>query len=158
MAKFTDRAGRAWAVDLDFETADAIRDDVGLDLIDAAVFDKTFMALAYGDPRKLREVLWLCCREQAEKAAVDRAAFSKGFGPAQLHAALEAIQEAVASFSPRPELAEAKRQAFRAITEMARKQMPAAMTAQIRKAASRTPDDSDGNSPASSAESPTSAA
>lgn len=123
MATFKDKAGRAWVVELDWEAADRVQAEHGIDLIDPDKIDRAYLAIAF-NPRALLAVVWAMCQAQAQRDGVSKEDFTRAIGPAQLGPMLEAVKETVADFSPCPELADAKRKAFRAIVEVTEEQAP----------------------------------
>lgn len=106
MAKFRDRAGDEWGVEITIGDLDALR-AAGLDLgkvgSDPAALD------VLDTPETVGKVLWVLCGEQAEKRGLSPEQFARRFNGPTLFAAGDAVTEAVADFSQRPAVAAAIR-------------------------------------------------
>lgn len=116
MARFTDKKGREWTLDLDVGLAEHVSKEAEVNL-----------ALSSGDwirvvveptGRKLVEVLWLLVEEQAKATSITPEDFARGFGGDQLEKAGAALREAVVDFFP-----------LRAVREAAREEMEKALRA-----------------------------
>lgn len=122
MAQFQDAAGRAWSIELDLTTADEIKAAHGLDLLDLEDGDRTYQRLNT-DARLVVALVWDLVKPSAEAKNVTLEDFRRAMKPTAVRAAKEAVVEAIADFSPSPEVAEAMRKVFRA----ASKKMKAAL-------------------------------
>ena len=76
-SKFTDRLGREWSVVIDGGTVMAIRQELGLKVLD---FLGVFWP-ALGDPYQIIDIAWTCCRTQAESKGLTVKDFAAGFDP-----------------------------------------------------------------------------
>lgn len=104
MATFKDRHGREWRVELTlgnlphlraagFDVGKVVKNPDALDCLD--------------DPETLGRVLWKFCEGQAEARKLTPEEFADGFDGPTVHAAGDAIVEALADFSQRPGVAKA---------------------------------------------------
>lgn len=111
MASFQDKTGRVWLVEFTVGLLEEIKRETGLDFDDVAGEEKSRLAftemLLGGRGRKLVEVLWVICRDQAEAANVTPEQFGKLFNATTMHASQFALMEALADFSPRQAMGEA---------------------------------------------------
>lgn len=113
MAQFTDSAGRVWSLDLDLTTADEIKATHDLDLLDLEDGDRTYQRLNT-DARLVVALVWDLVKPAAEAKKITVEEFRRAMKPTAIRAAKEAVVEAIADFSPSPEVAEAMRKVFRA--------------------------------------------
>lgn len=105
MAKFVDKLNTEWQVEFDLGILEEIKADTGIDL-DKITGNKAereeFGEFLIGDHgRKLAEVLWVMCRDQASKANIEPKDFYRRFNAATIEAATQAFLDAFISFSPR---------------------------------------------------------
>jgi hypothetical protein len=114
MASFQDADGRSWIIELDLTTADEIKAEKGVDLIDPEKLGETFVRLASGSTRLLVEVLWMLVHPQAEKLKVEPETFGRAMKPHAVRGAYAAIKEAIADFFLNPETGAAIRRTWEA--------------------------------------------
>jgi hypothetical protein len=107
VAKFTDKAGREWTLDLDVPTCERIQKatDVRIGRLLADGLG-TLMA----DPVLLVRVLWVMVEPDAIERKVSPESFGKAFNGDALEDAADAFYVALADFSPRQQ-----RQALKAL-------------------------------------------
>lgn len=150
MAQFTDAVGRVWSLELDLTTADEIMAAHGLDLLDLENADETYKHLNF-KAKLVVDVVWDLVAPVAKAKNITPEDFRRAMKPTAIRAAKEAVLEAIADFSPSPEVAEAMRKLFRA----AEKKMTSALAAISEDALTDAMSAaSAGNSPASSASTP----
>lgn len=114
MATFKDAAGREWSIELDVPTADEIKREKGIDLIDPDLTGETFVKLASGSTRLLVEVLWMLIHEQAAKRGVEPEDFGRAMKPAAIRDAFQALRDGIADFFLNPDAGAAMRRVWRA--------------------------------------------
>lgn len=145
MAKFKDSKDREWAIELDTPTADEVKELLGVDLIDPESLDQTFLKLNT-DSRTVVNLAWALVKPQADEKQVTEADFKRSLKTEQVRVARVAITEAIADFSPSPEMAQAMRDLFRAASE----RLPGLITQGTNESLAQLSASSVGNLPASS--------
>lgn len=105
MAKFTDKAGREWAVELTVGDLAALRKEAGFDLSPCFTGKADLIDLIYGDHERLARALWVLCEADATRAGVTPEQFGRALPGRVLAAAGDALLEAVADFRHRPAVA-----------------------------------------------------
>lgn len=99
MKPFKDAEGRTWEVRVTVETIRRARDVAGVDL--AKVIDPAAgVSERLADPVALVDVLYCCCREDAEKRGISDEQFGRGMAGDALDAGLTALLEDLADFFP----------------------------------------------------------
>lgn len=105
MAKFQDKTGRTWSIEFDVGLLEMIRKETGVDFDDMTGDEAGRTAFADmligGRGKKLVEVLWVMCEEQAAKEAITPEEFGRLFTARVLQDSSFALMEALADFSPR---------------------------------------------------------
>ena len=96
MAKFTDKAGREWLVELDVLKVEEIQGDHGINLTD---IERDPLLSLRNDPCILIAVVLVVCREQREQAGLTREQFIRLL-PQPPDAILDAMAEAIINFFP----------------------------------------------------------
>lgn len=96
--------GRVYTIDLNLGLIDSVLAATQLDLAPNEG-DYHEVSLLLLNPKKLGNVLWECCREQAEANSVDRAAFVKSLNKDALTNGWGALVDAIIFFIPNKELA-----------------------------------------------------
>lgn len=104
MAKFTDRHGREWMVDVTVGTVMRLRQDLDLDIVDL-LGGKTTIWDLLADPVTLVRIIYVTCRDQLEPAKVSVEEFAGGLAGPSLRAAAEAFKDSYANFIDDPEKA-----------------------------------------------------
>jgi hypothetical protein len=119
MASFTDAEGRTWSLDLDLTTADEVKREKGIDLIDPEAMSATFVKLASGSTRLLVEVLWMLVHPQADKAGVSPEEFGRALKAQAIRDAYAALKDAIADFFLNPDAGAAMRRTWQAAEKVA---------------------------------------
>jgi hypothetical protein len=96
MAKFLDKTGQEWSVDLDVLKIEEIQSDHGVKLTD---LERDPLLKFRTDPMALCSAILVICREQRERIALTREDFVKRL-PSPPDAMLEAMTEALIDFFP----------------------------------------------------------
>lgn len=99
MKQFTDNAGRAWAVAINVDAIKRVKGSIGVDLL-RAVEGKLIEELT-DDPITLCNVLFVLCKEQAEKLGVSDEDFGKALGGDALEMATTALLDDLVDFFPK---------------------------------------------------------
>ena len=100
MKTFTDTAGRAWTVTINVDAIKRVRSVLDIDL--NRVLDDKFKLLAQivEDPVQLVDVVFVLCREQADKAGVKDEDFGRAMAGDAIMLAADAFIEALTDFFP----------------------------------------------------------
>lgn len=96
MAKFVDKTGQEWAVDLDVLKIEEIQADHGFRLTD---LERDPLLKVRTDPTVIYPVILVLCREQREALGLTREEFLKRM-PVPPDVMIEAISEAIINFFP----------------------------------------------------------
>lgn len=97
MPTFKDANGREWVVKLDAPTIADVRSELSIDLIDPK--GASFLTLS-DDPVSLVNVLWVICREQAQRAGLTDRQFGEALVGDPIEAAAGALCSAICDFFP----------------------------------------------------------
>ena len=97
MAAFKDQNGKEWTVTLDAPKIRSVRNECKLDL--AAIDDRPYERM-YDDTILLVDVLWVLCREQAQKANITDVQFGEALVGDTIERATEAVLAAILDFFP----------------------------------------------------------
>lgn len=89
--------GQAFTIELDTPLIREVRKELDIDLVAA---DMSGEAKAASDIATLVDVLWILCREQAEKHGISADVFGRGIKGDTWEAAILALRRAIAFFSP----------------------------------------------------------
>lgn len=89
--------GQAFTLELDTPLIREVRKELDIDLVAA---DMSGEAKAASDIATLVDVLWILCREQAEKNGISADVFGRGIKGDSWEAAVLALRRAIAFFSP----------------------------------------------------------
>jgi len=100
MHRFTDGAEKSWDVVINVGQIRKVRDTLSLDIY--KLIDDRAQPLSdlLSDPCRLVDVLYVLCREQAEKAGVSDEDFGRSFSGDSLEAAGEAFLAELVDFFP----------------------------------------------------------
>lgn len=98
MARFLDKDDNPWKIELDAYAIRDVRKECGIDLADGDGAGLNKMA---DDPVLLVDVLWVLCREQAEKQGIKAEQFGKALIGDAIDRAVAAMLESIADFFPR---------------------------------------------------------
>lgn len=96
MAKFVDKTGQEWSVDLDVLKIEEIQEDHGIRLTD---LERDPLLKVRTDPTVIYPVILVLCREQRESLGLTREDFLRRM-PVPPDAMIEAISEAIINFFP----------------------------------------------------------
>lgn len=89
--------GQAFTLELDTPLIREVRKELDIDLVAS---DMSGEAKAASDIATLVDVLWILCREQAEKNGISADVFGRGIKGDSWEAAVLALRRAIAFFSP----------------------------------------------------------
>ena len=100
MASFQDRYGQKWAVEITVGTIRRAKTMLGIDLY--SLFDDNFAGLQKlsANPAQLADVLFVCCKTQADAEKVTDEQFGEALAGDSLEAAGEAFVDAFLDFFP----------------------------------------------------------
>lgn len=114
MKTFKDNAGRTWLVAINVNAVKRCRALVGVDLY--GLVDDGFQGLAklLGDPVQLVDVLYVLCRDEAEKVGVTDEDFGRAMAGDAIEAASNAFLEELTGFFPDPRVRAALRKVMEA--------------------------------------------
>lgn len=101
MPKFTDSTGRDWIVKLNVGLVEQVKDDADIDLDTLLETPEKFASILSQTPKKLVQILWVLCENQAIDYGVDPKKFGFLFDREVLDRASQAFLEAVLLFYPR---------------------------------------------------------
>lgn len=158
MRVFKDNAGRAWAIAVHVAAVKKVRGLLGLDLY--SLVDDRFQGLGklLSDPVTLVDVLYVLCKDEADKLGVTDEDFGRAMAGDAIEHASAAFLEEFTDFFPDPRV----RAGIRKVLEAGKATRAAILTlAESRideidpEAVARALIDSSGTSPGSSASTPT---
>ena len=132
MAAFKDKTGHEWVIDLTFSLVEEVKKRHKIDLIDLAGIGRAYVEMAYSNLSLLGQLLYTLCEEQVKAEGMSPTDFGSRMNGPALIASKAAIEEAIADFSPSPELAESKRKLFRAANDVATKHLGEIQESQLR--------------------------
>lgn len=101
MAKFTDKTGDEWVIDLNVGLIEDIKDSTGVDFDLLLNEPEKLATILFTEPKKLVEVLYVCCMEQCEKRNVQPKSFGYRFDRESIDKAANALIESIVTFYPR---------------------------------------------------------
>ena len=154
MRAFTDNHGRTWTISIHVAAVKRCRALLDVDLY--GLVDDGFDGLSklLGDPVALVDVLYVLCRDEADKLGVSDEDFGRGLGGDGLGRAVDAFLEELTDFFPDPRV----RGGLRRVIEAGRQVRDRLMDRMERKLDALDPDleaerlsGTSGDSPASSA-------
>lgn len=154
MHSFKDNGGRAWVLSIHVAAVKRVRALLGVDLY--SLVDDRFEGLSklLGDPVALVDVLYVLCRDEAEKLGVSDEDFGRGMGGDAIQHAADAFLEELADFFPDPRVRAGLRKvigASRTVKDRMLDRLEATLDAIDPEAVARTLSGSHGSAPASSA-------
>jgi hypothetical protein len=100
MMKFADNAGRQWEPEINVVTIGRVRDRLKINLLELVLPNST-LPERLSDPCLLVDVLYLLCKDQADKLDLDDVAFGKAMTPDGIEDAWTGVLEGIVLFSPR---------------------------------------------------------
>lgn len=101
MPKFTDSMGRDWIVKLNVGLVEQVQEDTDVNLDSLLETPEKFASILAQTPKKLVQILWVLCEDQAAEYGVDPKQFGFLFDRDLLDKASQAFLEAVLLFYPR---------------------------------------------------------
>ncbi len=102
MNTFRDNAGREWLVQVNVTAVKRCRAFLGIDLYKLVEDKFTGLAELLGDPVNLVDVVYVLCKDEAEKRGVTDEDFGRSMGGDSLERAAEAFLSALTDFFPDP--------------------------------------------------------
>jgi len=105
MKTFRDNDGRSWDLSLNIHAVKQVRDVLGVDLLDPSgpgPGEESLLHKLIADPVLLVDVLYVVCKDQAEKAGVTDEQFGRAMAGDVIDAATKAFLEELADFTPSP--------------------------------------------------------
>lgn len=102
MPKFTDNRGREWVVDLNVTTAKTVRKLANVDLLKILEGDSELLARLATDPILLVDVIYVLCKDQADKAGISDEEFGRAMAGDAIDGAARALQESLVLFPRSP--------------------------------------------------------
>ena len=96
MAKFKDKTGHDWSVELDVLKIEEVQDDHGIRLTD---LERDPLLKIRTDPAVIYSVMLVLCRDERERLGLSREDFLKRM-PVPQDTMLEALSEAIINFFP----------------------------------------------------------
>jgi hypothetical protein len=100
MPSFVDASGREWTVTITVEEIAAVKEALDIHLTKLVDEDIKKLFELIADPIECVNVLWVCCRSQAEARGIDQRQFAKGFAGESFEAGGRCLVRAVFGFFP----------------------------------------------------------
>lgn len=100
MTKFADSTGRQWEPEINVVTIGRVRDRLKINLLELVLPNST-LPDRLADPCLMVDVLYLLCKDQADKLDLDDVAFGKAMTPDGIEDAWTGVLEGIVLFSPR---------------------------------------------------------
>ncbi|MEI8197016.1 MAG: hypothetical protein WCI73_14045, partial [Phycisphaerae bacterium] len=119
MARFTDRQGREWVLDLSVQDLKTVRSELDLNLFDAFADNYRSYNDLVSNPERLVAVVYLLCQRQAQVAGVSPEDFGAAIAGDVLASLGDAFTEALIDFFPNAR----GREVLRATVQKAREVM-----------------------------------
>jgi hypothetical protein len=98
MHTFRDSAGRTWPIEVHVTSVRRVRDMVGVDLLSMGTGDHSLYAKLANDPVLLCNVLYVLCRDEANRLGVSDEEFGKGLAGQAIDDATSALLEELTGF------------------------------------------------------------
>lgn len=99
MTTFLDNAGRSWSLTITVDTIRRVRSLLGIDLL--AVLDGDLLTRLAVDPVLLTDVLYACCRPEAETRGISDEEFGRSMAGDAIDGATTALLQELINFFPR---------------------------------------------------------
>lgn len=113
--RIRDKAGREWSIDIDVVTVGRVRKELDINLLELVIEGST-LPERLSDPVELVNVLFVLCRDQAEKQGVSDEDFGRSLSIDMITDAFDAVLEGVVDFFP-----QGIRPAYRKVLEATRR-------------------------------------
>jgi hypothetical protein len=149
VAKFKDSAGQEWEIRFTVGDLERVKEDADFDIEGLVARPDGAAAALFQAPRKIAQVLWVLCEDQARALGIDPRAFGRRLDREALDAATNALLEAILLFFPR---SSAGRAIQGRLPELLRKmdaEIEAAVAREMERSISSTPATTSPASPAS---------
>lgn len=101
MIGFTDKLGREWSLELSIGLIESIKRDALADIDTLLTKPEEFGKLLLLQPKKLAEILWVICLDQAVERGISPEDFGKLLNRATIDSATNGFIEAILDFYPR---------------------------------------------------------
>jgi hypothetical protein len=101
MQTFKDNAGRTWTPSINVTSVKQVRQLLKVDLLD--IVDGKLIEELISDPVKLTDVIYVLCKEEADKRKISDEDFGRAMGGDAIDRATAALLEELANFSRNPE-------------------------------------------------------
>jgi hypothetical protein len=101
MQAFKDTEGREWIVSVNVTSLKRVKGLLGVDLLSAFEPKSELLQRLITEPILLVDVVYVVCKEQADTRGVTDEDFGRAMAGDPIEAAMEAVFEELASFSPR---------------------------------------------------------
>ena len=98
---FTDKIGESWELELNVGLIEDVKEITGVDFDKVLNEPENIATLLFAQPKKLVEVLWVMCKEQADKRNIEPKAFGYRFDRESIDLAANALIGSIISFYPR---------------------------------------------------------
>jgi hypothetical protein len=100
MARFADKEGRSWEPEVDVVTIGRVRAALKINLLEL-LLPNTTLPEQLNDPCLIVDVLYLLCRDEADRLGMDSDAFGRAMTPDGIEDGWDAVLEGLVLFSPR---------------------------------------------------------
>jgi len=100
-ATFRDKNQREWNITLNVGMLEDIKDTAEIDLDSLMKKPESMGEFVFGEPRKLMQVLYICCEDQIKSVPLTPKEFAKLFDRDTLDLAVDAFLKALVLFYPR---------------------------------------------------------
>jgi len=101
MSKFKDKTGHEWSIDLNVGLIEDIKEATGVDF-DLLLNDSEKLAtMLFTEPKKLVEVLYVCCADQIHELNITPKEFGYRFDRGAIDKGANALIESLITFYPR---------------------------------------------------------
>ena len=98
--KFIDANNRSWVPEINVVTIGRVRSALDINLLELLVPDNK-LAERLTDPCLLVDIIYLLCKDEADRLAIDATEFGRSMTPDGIEDAWAAILEGIVLFSPR---------------------------------------------------------
>ena len=100
VAKFTDSKDRSWTPEVNVVTIGRVRSAIKINLLELLLPDNA-LTERLTDPCLLVDIIYLLCKDEADRLEIDDVAFGKSMTPDGIEDAWAAALEGIVLFSPR---------------------------------------------------------
>lgn len=121
MKQFSDTTGNVWAVSVNVGTVKRVKDLLEINLLDIA--DGGVIDRISADPVLLCDILYVVCKDQADKDGITDVQFGQSMSGDVLDTALDALVGELVDFFPNPRRREILKQAWGKMRDLETKMM-----------------------------------